>query len=148
MAEFRFYQPIQVRYGDLDPQGHVNNARYLTYMEQGRVAYVHHLGLWEGDSFLNLGIIMADVHVTFKAPILWGQSLRVGVRISRLGNKSLHSEYVIEDSQTGAVLAEGSSVLVAFDYRAGRTIPIPDRWRRRIMEFEGLDESYETTSSH
>lgn len=141
MTEYRFYQPIQVRYGDLDPQGHVNNARYLTYMEQARVAYVRHLGLWEGDSFLNLGIIMADAHITFKAPILWGQSLRVGMRIARLGNKSMNSEYRIEDAESGTVLAEGSSVLVAFDYRAGRTIPIPLEWRQRITEFEGLDAS-------
>ncbi len=139
MAEFRFYQPIEVRYGDLDPQGHVNNARYLTYMEQARVAYVRHLGLWDGDSFLTLGMIMADAHVVFKAPILWGQSLRVGMRITRLGNKSMHSEYRIEDADTGAVLAEGSSVLVAYDYQAERTIPVPDTWRRRIAEFERLE---------
>ena len=37
MADFRFYHPIEVRYGDLDPQGHVNNARYLTYLEQARI---------------------------------------------------------------------------------------------------------------
>ncbi len=139
MTEFRFYQPIQVRYGDLDPQGHVNNARYLTYMEQARVAYVRHLGLWNGESFLTLGMIMADAHVAFKAPILWGQSLRVGMRISRLGNKSMHSEYRIEDADTGAVLAEGSSVLVAYDYQAERTIPVPDTWRQRIAEFERLE---------
>jgi len=108
-------------------------------MEQARVAYVRHLGLWDGDSFLTLGMIMADAHVVFKAPILWGQSLRVGMRITRLGNKSMHSEYRIEDADTGAVLAEGSSVLVAYDDQAERTIPEPDTWRRRIAEFERLE---------
>jgi acyl-CoA thioester hydrolase len=37
--EIRFYLPIQVRYGDIDPQWHVNNARFFTHMEQGRVPY-------------------------------------------------------------------------------------------------------------
>ncbi len=138
MSKFNFYHPIEVRYGDLDPQGHVNNARYLTFMEQTRVAYVRQLGLWDGGSFLSFGMIMADAHVTFKAPILWGQPIRVGMRIEQLGNKSMHSLYRIEDTQTQHTLAEGSSVLVAYDYPTAQTIPIPDTWRKIIMEFENL----------
>ncbi len=138
MTELRFYHPITVRYGDLDPQGHVNNARYLTFMEQTRIAYVKHLGLWDGGSFLTLGMIMADAHVTFRAPIMWGQPVRVGMRIARLGTKSMDSYYLIEDSETGQILADGSSVLVTFDYYTSSTIPIPDEWREIIEEFEGL----------
>ena len=48
MTKFRYYHLIEVRYGDLDPQGHVNNACYLTYMEQARIGYIQHLGLWAG----------------------------------------------------------------------------------------------------
>ncbi len=138
MTEFRFYHPINVRYGDLDPQGHVNNARYLTYMEQTRIAYVKHLGLWDGGSFLDLGMIMADAHVNFRAPIMWGQPVRVGMRISRLGTKSLDSFHLIEDSETGQILADGRIVLVAFDYYTSSTIPIPEDWRQAIEGFEGL----------
>ena len=139
MEGFRFYIPIKVRYGDLDPQGHVNNARYLTFMEQARVSYARQLGLWGGDSFLNFGMIMADAHVTYKAAILWGQDIRVGMRISRLGNKSMDSLYVIEDTQNGQILADGSSVLVAYDYHAQSTIPVPVEWRQSIIEFENLN---------
>lgn len=136
MSKFRFYQPITVRYGDLDPQGHVNNARYLTYFEQTRVGYARQIGLWPGESFMNLGMILADAHVTFRAPILWGQPIRVGMRIARLGNKSMDSFYVIEETQHGEVLAEGAAVLVAYDYHAGTTIPVPDEWRELIQDFE------------
>ena len=75
MPTFCFYHPIEVRYGDLDPQGHVNNAKYMTYMEQARVAYIRHLGLWPGGSFLDLGIILADARITFRKPILFGTPL-------------------------------------------------------------------------
>jgi acyl-CoA thioester hydrolase len=136
MPEFRFYHPIEVRYGDLDPQGHVNNARYLTYMEQARIAYIRHLGLWDGGSFLDVGIILAEAQVTFKAPILWGQPVRVGVRVSRLGNKSLIMEYLLEDAESGKQLASGSSVLVAYDYRTAQTQPISEEWQRLITAFE------------
>ena len=139
MSEFRFFYPIEVRYGDLDPQGHVNNASYLTYLEQARIAYIRHLGLWTTNSFLEIGIILADAKLTFRAPILFGQPVRVGVRVSRLGNKSLEMKYRLEDSKTGAELALGSTVSVAYDYHAKATIPVPDHWRETITKYEQLN---------
>ena len=138
MADYRYCHAITVRYGDLDPQGHVNNARFLTYMEQARVSYVRQLGLWDGRSFTEIGIILADVHLAFKAPILFGQAVEVGLRVSRLGNKSLEMQYTIRESQTGQEFAEGSTVIVTYDYHSGKTIPIPAHWRKIIKEFENL----------
>lgn len=139
MPEFRFFHPIEVRYGDLDPQGHVNNAKFMTYMEQARVNYIRNLKLWDGSSFLNIGFILAEARVTFLSPILFTQQVRVGVRVLRLGNKSLDMEYRIEDTQSGRELARGLSVQVAYDYRLAKTIPLPDHWRQAIREFENLD---------
>lgn len=138
MTEFSFYHPIEVRYGDLDPQGHVNNARLLTYMEQARIEYIRQSGLWDGDSFQDIGIILADAQVTFHAPILYAQSVHVGVRVARLGNKSMTMEYRIEEPNTGRSFASGSTVIVTYDYHTERTIPIPDRWRQIIAGLEGL----------
>jgi len=140
MSEFHFYHPIEVRYGDLDPQGHVNNAKYLTYIEQARIKYIGQLGLWDGDSFLDIGIILADARITFQAPILFGQRVRAGVRISRLGNKSLTMEYRLEEIGSGKELASASTVLVAYDYHNKQTIPIPQKWRQVIAAFELLVE--------
>lgn len=137
MTDFHFHHLIEVRYGDLDPQGHVNNAKYLSYMEQGRVFYLKQLKLWEGGSFMNMGIILADVHITFKKAIQFGDPVRVGVRISRLGNKSMDSEYILEDARDATLFATGTSVLVAYDYLNRRTIPIPGEWRKAIIKFEG-----------
>lgn len=138
MSDFRFYHPIEVRYGDLDPQGHVNNARYLTYIEQARIAYVRELGLWDGKSFQDIGIILAEVTVSYKAAILWGQIVQVGVRISRLGNKSFDWVYVIEDPDIGKIHATAATVQVAYDYRTAQTIPIPADWRKIITDYEGI----------
>jgi acyl-CoA thioester hydrolase len=138
MTAFRFFQPIEVRYGDLDPQGHVNNARYLTYMEQGRVAYIRHLGLWPGGSFLDLGVILADIQVSFLAPILFGDPLRVGLAVTRLGNKSFDMEYRIEDESGARLFATGKSVQVTYNYGTNQTISIPESWRKVIQDFEQL----------
>jgi acyl-CoA thioester hydrolase len=139
MHDFHFYHPIEIRYGDLDPQGHVNNAKYLTYFEQARIAYITHLGLWSNhNSFSEIGIILADVHVTFRAPLYFGQNVRVGAGVTRLGNKSLAMEYTLQGALDGQEFASGSTVLVTYDYHSGHTIAIPDRWRQAIASFENL----------
>ncbi len=139
MSGFRFYHPIEVRYGDLDPQGHVNNATHLTYFEQARVAYMIELGLFTKDqSFMEIGVILADIHITYFAPIYFGQEIKVGVHAARLGNKSMTWEQNIVDAGSGKELAKGDVVIVAYDYREERTMPIPREWRERIIEFERL----------
>lgn len=140
MEGFRYCHPIDVRYGDLDPQGHVNNANYLTYLEQARVSYIRELGLWDGRSFLEIGFILADVHIQYRAPILFGHQVQVGVRISRLGNKSLTMNYRIEDSQTGEDFANATTIQVAYDYRQRCSIPLPDQWRKTVSQYEGIDQ--------
>ena len=140
MSVFRFFVPLAVRYSDLDPQGHVNNARYLSYLEEARIAYIRELGLWDGKSFLDVGIIIAEARIVYRAAITLGQNLRAGVRTARLGTKSLTMEYVLEDGDDGRLLATGSTVLVAYDYRQNQTIPVPESWRRAITAYESLGE--------
>lgn len=138
MAIFHYYHPVEVRYSDLDPQGHLNNARYLTYFEQARINYIIHIGLWQGGSFLDMGVIVANAQVNFLSPVFFGQNLRVGVRVTHLGNKSMDMEYSLLDVDNNQELANGSTVLVAYDYQSGKTVPVPEEWRERIMEFEEL----------
>jgi acyl-CoA thioester hydrolase len=140
MSDFHFYHPIEVRYGDLDPQGHVNNAKHLTYFEQARVHYMIELGLFTKDqSFMQIGVIVADVHIAYLEPIYFGQSIKVGVRAAKLGIKSMTWEQKIVDADTGRELAKGEVVIVPYDYRNEKTISIPREWREKITAFEGLN---------
>ena len=139
MIDYNFTHPVEVRYGDLDPQGHLNNAKYLTYFEQARIFYFEKLGLFTRDmSFLDIGVILADVHLTFKAPVLFGMEIEVGVRTTRLGNKSFTVEQAVIDNATGKLMCTGELVLVTYDYHTGQTIPIPSEWREKTSVFEAL----------
>ena len=138
MTDFHLYCPIQIRYSDIDAQGHVNNGRFLSYFEQARMQYLVKLGLWDGKSFLDLGLIVADIHLSYLAPLYLGQSIRVAIRVSRLGNKSLDFAYQIEDEQTGQVAARCETVMVAYDYHTNKSIPVPGEWRQKITAFEGF----------
>jgi acyl-CoA thioester hydrolase len=139
MSDYRFFHPVEVRYGDLDPQGHVNNAKHLTYFEQARIAYLIELGLFTKDqSFMEIGVILADVHITYYAPIYFGQNIKVGVHLAKLGNKSMTWEQNIVEVESGKELAKGEVIMVTYDYRAEQTISIPQEWQEKIIEFEGL----------
>ena len=138
MGSYRFYTDIPVRYGDLDPQGHMNNTRYFTFLEQARLEYVIALGLWNGQSFLDLGLIVADAHIAFLAPVMLNQTIRVWARVTRLGNKSLSLEYEMADRESGKVCARGDTVMVTYDYHQDCAIPVPDAWREAIAAYEGI----------
>jgi acyl-CoA thioester hydrolase len=139
MSDYHFYHPIEVRYGDLDPQGHVNNAKHLTYFEQARIHYMIQLGLFTKDqSFMQIGVIVADVHITYLEPIYFGQDIKVGVHAAKLGSKSMTWEQNIVDADTGRELARGEVIIVTYDYKDEKTIPVPQEWRERITSFEGL----------
>jgi acyl-CoA thioester hydrolase len=148
MPEYRFHYVIDVRYGDLDPQGHVNNARFITYMEQARFVYLQKLGLWDGRDFYNLGVITADVKVSYLAPILLNQKVDVAVRTSQMGNKSIRMEYRLTDSSNGKEHAHGIIVMVAYDYHTRTSKPIPDSWRQKIAEFENIPLFIETNTQN
>lgn len=137
MSDYKFFHPTEVRYGDLDPQGHVNNAKYLTYFEQARIYYFMQLGLFTKDqSFMKMGVIIADIHITFHSTTHYGDKIKVGAQTSKIGNKSLTMEQCVMDANTGKIMASGTVILVTFDYKELKTVPVPDEWKKKISEFE------------
>lgn len=139
MAAFHFHHPIHIRYKDIDAQRHVNSATYFTYMEQARAHYLQHLGLWDGQDFDRIGVILAEQRCAYERPIMLTQSLQVGVRTVRIGNKSLTMEYRLVDPSSDLTMATGHTTLVAYDYVEGKSIPVPSPWREAIQAFEGVD---------
>lgn len=133
---FRFTTRIPVRYSDLDAQGHVNHARYFSFMEEARFHYIRALGLWTDDQDLKaVGQIIAEATCTYLRPVLLGQTVEVALRTTRLGHKSAEMAYRL--SVAGEPVATGRTVQVAYDYAAHQSIPIPSAWRDAVAAYEG-----------
>ncbi len=132
MDGYRLVHEQTVEFRDLDGLGHVNNAVYLNYLENAKILYfrevVGEVGL-EG-----LGIV-ADVRIAFRSPAFLGETLAIGVRVPRVGTKSMEFEFELRGPD-GRLVAAASSVHVAFDYARREAIPVPDDWRRRIEAHE------------
>jgi acyl-CoA thioester hydrolase len=135
LSTFRFSHPVEVRFGDIDGMGHVNNAMYFTYMETARIRYIGEVLGWDGDMH-GLGFILARISCDFKLPLAYGDSVRVYVRVTHFGKASFGMAYVLVRERDGAIVATGESVQVAYDYGAGASVTVPDEWRARITAFE------------
>jgi acyl-CoA thioester hydrolase len=127
MDGFPFVHRETVRFRDLDGMGHVNNAVFLTYLEQARLA-------WFGpeDGFALADVILARTEIDFRSPLQVGEEVEIGVRPIRVGSKSFELEYELRAG--GRLVAEAKSVLVGYDYERGASIPVPERWQRRLTE--------------
>ncbi len=83
---YRFWATEHVRFADLDMLGHVNNKAYATYYETARVNYMAARGLSDG---LKVGMALVRLELDYRKEIRYPATLRLGVRLCRLGNSSL-----------------------------------------------------------
>ena len=138
LAEFRMTTPLPVRFRDTDAMGHVNNAVYLTYLEQARVEYLKRvLGLSRPAEF---GIILARVEIDYKSQAGIDDELVIGASVTRLGGASFDMAYKIAEKKSGRLVAQAKSVQVFFDYKQNKPRRIPEDVAARVRDFEGYEE--------
>ena len=128
MSGSEFVHREQVRFRDLDPMGHVNNAVFLTYIEQARVSFLTEVGA--ATALEDMNIIVARVEIDFRAPVRIGQEVEISVRATRFGAKSFDLDYVLHVD--GEVVAEAKSVQVAYDYDRREPMLLPKEWREKL----------------
>ena len=132
--EFRFETNLTVRWSDEDHHRVVNNAVYLTLMEEARLAYFTDLELMEDGRF---PFVLAQANVVFVRPGRGGRDVRVSVRTTHLGNSSLGQAYRIADARTGEVWCVAEARLVGWDIEAKQKRPFPDVFRETLARYEG-----------
>ncbi len=132
---FLFSSPIHIRWADIDALQHVNNAVYLSYFEQARIDYFRDVVGWNWDE---VGMILASNTLHYLEPLFPRDKAEVHMRTSVLGNKSFEMEYmVVKQHPAGEkIITVARAVLVVYDYRQQRTIPMPDAYRAAIQAFE------------
>jgi acyl-CoA thioester hydrolase len=128
MPEFPFVHRETVRYRDADAFGHVNNAVFLTYLEQARNAFLRGLGLIR--SIEDITMILARVEIDYRAQLDVDEEVEIGVRCSRIGTKSFELEYRLRAGER--LVAEARTVLVGFDYERDESVPVRDDWRAAL----------------
>jgi acyl-CoA thioester hydrolase len=133
MDDDAFAVTVDVRYQDVDALGHVNNAIYATYLEEARVEYLPDV---LGDTG-SLEAVLANLEIDYRRPVTQADDpLTVRIEATDVGTKSVTFAYEVVAS--GKIAAEATTVQVAYDGEARESVALPEAWRERIREFEGL----------
>ena len=137
IEKFKHRISIKVRFSDLDAMGHVNNAAYLSYLEEARFAYYNHV-LGIDTNKLEFNAVIARIEIDYIEQIKLGETVEVYTRTSKIGNKSSDVEHliVVISGQDRKIAARAFTKLVSFDYKRNQTIPVPERERAVIENFE------------
>jgi acyl-CoA thioester hydrolase len=140
---------LAIRYKDLDPYGHVNNAVYLEFFESIRFAYWRALADLVGIDELEAGdvpgarYVIAETTVRYKVPIFFEDTLYGAARIPTVGNRSYAMDFELRTGETfeeGLVVAEGYAAQVFFDPKTEEVIPRPEWFLPAVAKLEDRAE--------
>lgn len=128
--------PLATRYSDYDTKGHVNNAVYLTYFEWSRVQAWRQVAPAAGIAAADIAdppLIVAEARVKYVSPANIGVPLAIEIGVKEVRTKGFSFSYrVVATEENDRLVAEGETVQVAYDYSAGRTMPISPEMRKAL----------------
>ncbi len=134
-SEMRFTMRARTRWSDEDKQGVLNNAVYLTLLEEARLAYFGALDLLEENRF---PFLLAQTQIRFLRPGRGGEEVEIEVRTLKLGNSSFEQAYRVRALPGREVWAEARALLVHYDPANAASRPMPARFRAAVAALEGL----------
>ena len=137
LEDFPYRLSDNVRFADLDPNQHVNNAVYATYFETGRVTLMKDRGL--GLTPERLAWIMVRLDIHFRAELRWPGTIEMGLGVTKFGRTSVTFDQVVFSE--GRCVASAQSVTVLIDESTRKPTPLTaeiieklQRWRRRGID--------------
>ena len=121
----------EVRFGDTDLMGHVNNARFHSFTEDARIRMLSGVTTDAGRPLPEAGLILARAEMAFRRPLFLSEhSVVTELAVTRVGSSSVTIQHEI--TQDEQVCATGLVVVVAYDYDAGRSRPLSDDERAAL----------------
>jgi len=122
---------VQLRWGDMDMMGHINNTLYFRYMEIARLEWIFSTGAstdLDGD-----GPVIVNAFCNFLRQLEYPGDVRVTVYVAEPGRSSFDSYHTIERTdEPGVLYAEGGARIVWTDFKQRKSAPIPD-WFRALL---------------
>jgi len=129
-----FSTNIDVRFSDIDALGHVNNAVFFTYFEEGRKHFSKKV--FSVSDISDFKFIMAHIRCDFLRPIRFNDHVILQMWVKDIGTKSFSFEYRIVDfSDETRVFAAGESTQVCYDYDKNRSIEVSVKMRERLTRY-------------
>lgn len=128
---------IPVQWGEMDAYGHVNNAVFFRYFESARMEYLERCGFLESYERDRIGAILHSTSCRFRRPLFYPDTAVIGTRAAEIQDDRFTMLYEVVSLASGEQIAEGSGIVVSYDYESRRKAAIPGWVRARIRDLEG-----------
>ena len=138
LSEFPVVVPWPVQWGDQDSFGHVNNTIYFRWVETARIVYLEKINLSETAAETHLEPILAAINCNFRKQVHYPDTIHIGVRVTRVGRSSIAMAHKLWSERQQAVIADGDSTVVVFDYSTNHSCPVPEGVRQAISRLEHM----------
>ncbi len=116
---------LRIDWSDLDRFGHVNNIAYFQYIQAARVCYWEAVGLMHIYNTTNVGPILASTKCDFRKQLHYPGTVTVRTSLASTGRTSFTLRHLLVD-ETGDVAAEGTDVIVLYDFTTGKKMAVRD----------------------
>lgn len=124
---------ITVRSTELDAYGHVNNAKYLEYLEWGRFEWFRANELSLELFGPGLGAVVANVNINYRREARLEERLRIDTRLVHLGDSSFRFAQEIIGDDDGVLRSDATVTGVAYDVKHRRAATIPAEVREGLL---------------
>ncbi|HEX5750442.1 MAG TPA: thioesterase family protein [Archangium sp.] len=128
---YRYFLPITTRWMDNDAYGHINNVTYYSYFDTVANHFLIHEGGLDIVSSPIIGLVV-ESRCTYKAPLAYPDRLRAGLRVDKLGNRSVTYGIGIFKEGEEQAAAHGYFVHVFVDRQSRKAVPMPERMREAL----------------
>lgn len=143
LADFPVVVRIPVQWGEMDAYGHVNNTVFFRYFETARIAFLDRCGLLASYDHDGIGAILHSTDCRFRLPLFHPDDVLVGARTVDVSDDRFTMGYRIVSRAQDGIAADGSGVIVTYDYRAGRKVALPARIRAAVVDLRGTTPTVE-----
>ncbi|QSQ27544.1 acyl-CoA thioesterase [Pyxidicoccus parkwayensis] len=128
---YRYFLPITTRWMDNDVYGHINNVTYYSYFDTVANHYLIHEGGLDIHTASVIGLVV-ESKCAYRAPLAYPDKLRAGLRVDKLGNRSVtYGIAIFKEGETQAA-AHGHFVHVFVDRETRKAVAMPERLREAL----------------
>jgi len=128
---YRYFLPITTRWMDNDVYGHINNVTYYSYFDTVANHYLIHEGGLDILTSPVIGLVV-ESRCTYRAPLAYPDRLRAGLRVDKLGNRSVTYGIGIFKEGEAQPAAHGYFVHVFVDRHSRKAVAMPERLREAL----------------
>ena len=134
--EFPVHIEFPVHWGEMDAFQHVNNVAYFRYFESARIAYMEQADIITTMQEKLIGPILASTECHYKKPLVYPDTIIVGVRTSEIQQYGFVQKYAVFSHQQNCITTLGTARIVMLSYKTHQKVAVSDALKEKLTQLD------------